>query len=404
MSRNLWLILGVSLLFGISTGIYEFVLPYFLQAHHISFQQMGWIFALASLAMVLARIYMGGLADRWGRKHLYAWALAVCGGATALAAPLPALLWQLLLKTLRETAALTRETIYPIILYEEGQAGFLDRIGKFRGMEYLFQAGGTLLAGILIGRLSVAGGISNAAYQLTLVIAGSAVLLGSLIWTACFQEKWRPDRQRPLPLRELFSFNLHPNLQLLAISGIIFAFGMQLSHSFYLPLFFKERFGQPPTVVYTIMVIHRITIALPLLVVGNLPLKNFRAWYIFGLLIEGATLGVSALLKPFMLSAVIFLLHDLVGAGIWSPIQATLIQRYSRNATRGIEVGKVLAWSSLGGVLGPIAAGWLAGIHSTLPFLFSGIFMAISALPLCWLNTHAPAPEEAPAAAEPAAA
>jgi len=394
MSRNLWLLLGIALLFGISTGIYEFVLPYYLDAHRVSFSQMGWIFTLAGLAMVVARIYMGGLADRWGRKRLYGWALVVCGGATALAAPLPALLWQLVLKTLRETAALTRETIYPIILYEEEREGFLNRIGKFRGLEYFFQAGGTLLAGIIITCIVRQGGTNMAAYQDGLYLAGAVLVLAGLLCAAFFHEHRSSRAQRPISVRELCNFDLHRNLQLLAIAGFIFTFGMQLSHSFYLPLFFAKRFSQPGSVVFIVMVIHRVTIALPMFILGNLPIKNLRRWYIIGMLLEGITLSASAVIPVFLPAAIVFLLHDFIGSGIWSPIQAALIQRYSRNATRGIEVGKVLAWSSLGGIAGPLVAGIMATHSPVYPFFFSGLFMVLSAIPLLLLNTHAPAPDE----------
>jgi len=390
MQSNLRLVLLVSALFGIATGIYEFILPIYLKAQGVSFTTMGAIFALAGLAMVLARIYMGGLADRWGRKPLYGWALAVCGGVTMLTA-LPQAMglgWQLLLKTLRETAALTRETIHPIVLYEERHGGFLNRIGKFRGVEFLLQAGGTLLAGLLIKHMAS----PVAAYRDLLLIAGMLMLFGAAWWLVQFRERRQPGAQRIVSLREMLDFNIHPNLRLVAISGILFTFGVQLSHSFYLPLFFGERFHASPPVVALIMVLHRITIALPLLIVGNLWLRNLRAWYIAGIIIEGVTMAASAVAPGLLLSASIFMLHDLIGAGIWSPIQATIIQQFSRDETRGLEVGKVLAWSSIGAILGPLAAGPLAEYSTMLPFFASGIVMILSALPLYRLNLSAPAP------------
>lgn len=389
MKSNLRLLLGVALLFGISTGIYEYTLPLFLRAHHLSFEKMGVIFALAGLATVIARIYMGGLADIWGRKPLYSWALAVCGGATVLTPFWPMLFGQVLLKTLRDVGSLTRETIYPIILYEVEATGFLNRISKFRGVEYLLQAGGTLLAGMLIGCL----GASLDSYQVLFIISGGALILALLCWSSLARETRQAQSSIPrLTLRELVNFDLHPNLRLLLIASMIFTFGMQLSHSFYLQLFFIEHFGKNETATSWIMVAHRITIGLPLLIVGNLRLRNFRAWYIWGLIIEGITMAGSALIPVFWGSVSIFLLHDLIGAGIWSPIQATLIQRYSRDETRGMEVGKVLAWSSLGGIAGPIVAGVLAEQSAILPYLASGIVMALSAIPIVWLNTAAPAP------------
>ena len=68
MNRNVRTVLFVSVLFGASTGIYEFVLPYYLQERGLSFQSMGTIFAVAAAGMLLVRVVMGRLADVWGRK------------------------------------------------------------------------------------------------------------------------------------------------------------------------------------------------------------------------------------------------------------------------------------------------------------------------------------------------
>jgi MFS family permease len=390
MKPNLRVLLGVSIIFGTATGIYEFILPYFLRAQGVSLPAMGVIFAGAGLAMLAARLYMGGLADRWGRKIIYGWSLAACGLATGLAPLLPGLVAQFLLKTMRETAALTRETIHPVVLYEEARQSFLNLIGKYRGIEFLLQAGGTMLAGGVLLLLSPA----DLAYRVCLYLAGAAVLVGALWWALVFREHWQPGGQRIIPLRELLDFNLHPNLLLLMASMAIFAFGMQLSHSFYLPLFFRDRFGMAPEVIAIIMVLHRVTIAVPMLLIGQLGLKNLRAWYIGGLIVEGITMAGSAVIPLAGLSAAVFLLHDLVGAGIWVPIQATLIQRYSRDAARGMEVGKVLAWSSIGGILGPLAAGWLAEQSTTYPYFFSGVLMSLACIPLFWFRQDAPSPDE----------
>jgi hypothetical protein len=50
----------------------------------------------------------------------------------------------------------------------------------------------------------------------------------------------------------------------------------------------------------------------------------------------------------------------------------------------------VLAWSSLGGILGLLTCGWLADIALWLPFLVSGIIILCAAIPLYWLNLKLP--------------
>jgi len=396
MNRNLWLALGTAVLFGLATGVYEYVFPLFLKSRGITYTAMGGIFAVAGAAMVLVRIYMGGLSDRWGRKQLFGWALVCCGLGTAAPPLLAGLLAQSAMKIVRDIAALTRETLFPIVLYEEQRGAFLNFIGKFRGVEYLVQAGGTLLAGTIIAVLG-----TGAGYPFALYVAGGVLAVAATVWALQFTERQRAPAAQVITLRELFDFDLHHNLRIVLIAGVIFSFGVAISHNFYLPIFFMDRFAISDIWNARLMSLHRVTIALPLLLVGNLPIKNLRAWYCWGFVIEGVTMAACAVVPHFRLSAGIFLLHDLVGAGIWVPIQAMIIQHYSRDDRRGIEVGKVLAWTSTGAIAGPLAAGFLlhlgdvypslAKISTTFPFFFSGLVMIAGVIPLLWLKLEQPA-------------
>ncbi len=179
---------------------------------------------------------------------------------------------------------------------------------------------------------------------------------------------------------------MHPNLVLIAISGMIFAIGLQMSHSFYMNLFFTERFGSTTSFTIWVNVVHRLTLALPLFFVGHFNLKNLKWWYIFGVAFQGLTIAISPFLPNSILSASVYLSHDLIGAGIWSPIQATLIQKFSSDEKRGLDVGKVLAWGSIGAIFGPLIAGKLASESATLPFFVSGLLIIAAVTPLFFLK------------------
>ncbi|MFA6110203.1 MAG: MFS transporter, partial [Candidatus Latescibacterota bacterium] len=71
MGRNVQVLLLVSILFGVAGGIYEFVLPYYLEGRGLSFMNMGYVFAASTLAMFVVRLGLGNLADQWGSKRLY---------------------------------------------------------------------------------------------------------------------------------------------------------------------------------------------------------------------------------------------------------------------------------------------------------------------------------------------
>jgi hypothetical protein len=176
------------------------------------------------------------------------------------------------------------------------------------------------------------------------------------------------------------------NLLLIAASGFVFAAGLSTSHCFVMPLFFTRKFGSSESVVAWVMLLHRFTIGVPMLLVGQLGLRHLKVAYISTMVAEGLALIGSVLAPSFLSSAFIWLLHDLIGAGIWQPIQYMIIQAYSNDATRGLEVGKVLTLAGLGGIIGPLVAGALFGHWVNGPFLLSGVLMAASAVPLFGLR------------------
>jgi len=91
---------------------------------------------------------------------------------------------------------------------------------------------------------------------------------------------------------------------------------------------------------------------------------------------------MGGLVPDLTAAAIIWLAHDLFGAGVWIPIQSRLIQKYSRPSTRGRDVTKVFATASLGSVVGPLIAGWVFERWYGGPFVISGMVMILSALVL----------------------
>jgi len=386
MNKNFVLLLVTALIFGVATGIYETALPLYLSELGISFAKIGIIFAFASFVIIIARIYIGGLSDRIGRKGLYTVSFILCGLATLSAPFLANLVIQTLLKTVREFGALTRETLFPVILYEEADKGFLGRIGIFRGYEFLMQAVGTGILGLAILFFSNI----VTAYQLSLLFAGLLLFIGAAIWNSSFKEQplRNAEIKDAVPLKEVFSIrSMNSNLILIAVASMLISFGVMFSHSFFMPLFFRDHFGMSESLVTVMLIIHRITIGLPLLFAIFLPYKNYKNWYIIGVAFEGLSLIFGAISKNIWISMPIFMLHDLIGGGIWVPIQATLIQRYSNPNQRGLEVSKVLAFTSIGGILGPLCCGFVAdAMTPNMPVIIGGIIICIAIIPLLMLK------------------
>jgi MFS family permease len=327
---------------------------------------------------VLLRVYMGSLSDAWGRKLFYSVSLCLCSLGTGLNAFF-ASMWQLTgLRTLREGAVLVRDMIHPILLYESVGKGFMNLIGKARGLEFLFMAGGTLLAGVTFKAWGDGG---------SLLVAGILVMAAFLFFSLTYGERRRQRRGEKASLRGLFSLaGLSPELRTVAWAGVFLWMGSGASHSFIMQLFFVHKFGASLYEVRWVMFLHRLLIVAPLMLVGHLRIRDLRTAYMVAVIGEGLSLIGATLMPTFLTSAAVWLLHDFVGGGIWSPIQHTLIQRYSRDESRGHDVSKALALMALGGAVGPYLAGMTAGILIDLPFAISGVLMLISVLPIFGLE------------------
>ncbi len=376
MNRNVKTVLAVSVLFGASTGIYEFVLPYYLDEQGLSFQSMGNIFAIATAGMLLVRVLMGRLADLWGRKPFYGLSLAGSAVAMWLTPTSGAVAAQALLKTLREAMFLTRETLHPVVLYEESQRRFLDFMGKTRGMEYISQASGTLLAGTLLGLLGTGW---------NLVLAGGVMGLGFVAFWAIYGERDRDGEalQTVTRLRDLLSFDMHRNLKIVTFAFFIFNIAMWTSHSFIMPLFFTEKFGASGYAVSWVLMLHRLTAVVPLMLIVRLHVRHLKVVYILAWTLEGAILSASALVPSFHAAAAVWLLHDVVGGGVWVPVQNMVIQQYTRPDRRALELGKIQAYGGIGAIIAHWLAGWLStNMGVSAPFFASGILMIVAAVAL----------------------
>lgn len=400
MNRNIKTVLAVSVLFGASTGIYEFVLPYYLDECGLSFQSMARVFAIAAAGMLLVRVLMGRMADLWGRKPFYGLSLGGSALAMWLTPASATVLGQSILKTLREAMFLTRDTLHPVVLYEEHRGRFMDFIGKTRGFEFLFQAAGTLVSGVTFAGITIAGATVLALGTTgNLRLAAILLAVAFFLFYAVFRERPREQHEAPKPgrLRDLFSFDMHWNLKVILVSFLIFNIGFTTSHCFIMPLFFSKKFGVTEYAVSWVMVLHRVTIALPLLLAGFFRIRRLKLAYIGALIIEGILQSASAFMPTFTGASAVWLLHDLVGAGIWIPVQNLIIQDYTRPDQRALQVGKMLAYGGIGTIIGP----WLAGhlleapylpetMRISAPFFMSGVLMIAAAVILFALRLDRP--------------
>jgi MFS transporter, DHA1 family, tetracycline resistance protein len=384
MNKNLRILLLVSVLFGLATGIYDLALPYYLHEKQVSFHNMGIIFAVAALVIFLIRIYVSHLSDISGRKLFFS--LAILGSAVAnLLTPVTAsVAIQSILKTLRETSFVVKETIQSVLIYEHDKKGYTDWIGKIRGLEYCTEGAGTLIVGLFL---------FFSTYQGSLLFAGGLLVVGCIIfiWKFAEPKDIESEEETPIPNHKrltvspfrgvnlkiphprLFSYNLPRELVIIAIAGFITGIGTSTSHCFVMPLFFAQKFQASTFIVSIIMALHRVVLALPMIFVSKFINRNLKWIYIWFLALQSVAISATALMPNLWLAAVVWFIHDLVGGGIWAPAYYALIQQHSRSETRALDTSKVMALNQLGWVVGPLLAGWLFPISSSYPFFFGGL-------------------------------
>ncbi|MGC8835057.1 MAG: MFS transporter, partial [Armatimonadota bacterium] len=253
---------------------------------------------------------------------------------------------------------------------------------------FLSQAGGTLAAGLLLA----AWGSPKVLFTSGLVFAG-----GFLIFSLLFREKPEegvPESNNDVNSGRGLSLGMNKNLWVITVAAAVMMFGISISHCFIMPLFFARKFHADESLVGIVMTAHRLSLGVPLLFFsGRLYGRNLKGLYMASVAVQGLTTLASSLIPHFWIASGVWLLHDLLGAGVWVPIQSTLIQVYARNDSRGLDVGTSLALSSLGGVVGPYMAGWLASASISAPFFVSGL-ITLAAVPIIMLlRVH---PQELP--------
>jgi hypothetical protein len=188
-----------------------------------------------------------------------------------------------------------------------------------------------------------------------------------------------------LRVRDILRPQLNRELWILAGAEFIFNIGLSCSHSFVMPLFFRDKFGASESSVLVIMALHRLSIALPMLFIGWFVKERLKRVYVVFVFLEGVLIAVPGFIGALIPAAAIWLLHDFFGAGLWLPAQHALLQQYSHPHMRGKQVSIVLALGSLGTVVGFLLAGFLAGMKSvapstaiSLPFIVGGALVAVT--------------------------
>lgn len=416
--RNLGVLFLVSVLIGLGVAVYEVALPLFLKERaHLGWQAMGWIYGAGAAVTFVIRWGVGAWSDRAGRKIVYVGALLATGLATLVTPCSANVFVQGALKSVADPTARLREAMHSVLLYECWPKRFQSIFSKTRGVEFLFHFFGLLLAAVVLTVMARRGVESPHAW----FIGGAALLLllSGVIFAFGFRERPMEKTSKPaLRWRDFLHMRLSRPLWVLTISSMVFNMGIMISHCFALQLFFQEKYHATDTDIFTIGALHRLSSSVTLLLLGHVFRTRLRMWMVIFLVCEGVFIAAPGFLPDqpsytiagFVLPTlwtvvVIWLGHDFLGMSMWLPIQQTLMQRHTRPGSRGEDITLATALGALGAVPAPFIAGWLRqcpGLPGdaavNLPFIVSGLGVALSAVVLLWLprESEAPAPRLQP--------
>ena len=415
MRRNVLALVLAGGLFGLAFGVYELALPLFLDDVQVELEAIGLVLAAGAAANFLVVIYGGRLTDLLGRKGIYGGNLLVVAAATAVTPLFRHVVILAVLKTVWHASCSLARTLRGVLVYESVPAErFTHRFGQLAGLETSSHALGFLIVGFVgVG----AGAVLS--YEGVFLISGVAVAVGALAFFLLFRERYHPVPAGPtvrLTLRGLLARDLHPKLYLIMAAGFLAGLGFGVSHGLW-TIYFRRQFDGPWStdlaafdawlegvwpalarawtaggrgaqfaVISLIAVGHRLLMGVPMFFIAPHLRRRLKGLYVGTMAFQGVVMAGPALADwltgSFLLVALLWAGHDLVGAAVWLPIHERYIQTYSRPAHRGADVARTKAVMVLGFALGVAVAGPLMAAEPALPFLVGGILVSAASLPL----------------------
>jgi hypothetical protein len=221
-------------------------------------------------------------------------------------------------------------------------------------VELAFKAAGTLAAAYLIVN-----------FRLAFAVPFVVLLATVVVFAAWFREPAALSETggKRGGLLDLLTSAFPREIRVLALTGFVFGVAISASHRYIPPLFFEQKFGLSKPAVGRIQLVHILSHVPSLLLVGWMVKRRLKAVFFWTLLVEGILIALAGCFDRLGPTLFFWWTHDIVGAGLWAPIQWALIQRYARPGSRGLDASVVPAVTALGTILGPLLAGYLAELR-----------------------------------------
>jgi len=410
--RNVLILVVVECLFGLSFGVYELAFPLFLDDNGVRIETIGLVLAAGAAVNFLIVVHGGRLADRFGRKGIYGLNYLALGVVSAATPLVPHVAYLTVLKTLQQACTSLSRSLRGVLVYESVKVERFTRVfGQVVGLETTCHTLGFACVGFA--------GIGTGAalsYRGLFLIGGAALAAAAILFAVLFREVRvsAPTEVVRLSLRTLFAFDLHHKLYLIIAAGFIIGVGFGISHAVWM-LYFRRQLegpwagdlagfdawlravwprlaavwtggeqGAQFALISLIAILHRLMMGVPMFFLAPLLTRRFKGLYVAAMAVQGLVIAAPAVVDwttgSFLLVTVAWVIHDMLGASVWVPIQERFIQQYSRPQRRAADVAKAKALMALGLVLGVALAGPVMAVDPALPFFVGGGLISLASL------------------------
>ncbi len=353
-------------------GLFFFVTPFYLTSQGISLLDIGIIFSVAALAMVLMRILLGAYTDIRGRKLVFASSFLIQVVSSSFFPFVRNILDTTPVKIMYDLGISVRGSLKSTIFFESAQKIYRKIIAWIDGAEHLMLASVSFAAAFILSILGYAG-----SYFLIALFQ----FIPFLIVMAAYKEKSNTSTSSRVSIKDMYNLDLRRNMWVIMFATMLGLAGVRLSHGFAEPLYFQAKYKLDATQIGLIIGLHRLSLALPLLFVGTIMHKlDVKKAFILSTVVMSLFLLAMGLVENIFMALPLWLLHDVFGGSVFLPSIHVLTQLNARDGKRGKDVNTMDLLSGLVGIVTPSLTGALITVQWDLMFLVGGSLSFFGAL------------------------
>jgi DHA1 family tetracycline resistance protein-like MFS transporter len=398
--RNLWIIIGIVILYSIGMTIvlplFPFLLEKYVAAENVALV-MGVLVAAFAFAQFLAAPVFGALSDRFGRKPILLFSLL---GSTVgfLLMGIGGALWVLFLGRIID--GLTAGDQGSLFAY------VTDSTKPHERAKWFGYLGGAIGAGFMIGP-AIGGILGSISITLPFFATAGITILMMLIIEIFLQESLPVEKRTKKLSLESFNTLLHfkevfsiKDARSLLVMGAFFYVGLNI-WQFNASVFFKDVFGWGPSFIGGVFVLVGICDILSRVIVLPRLLKIWSERKVGIIGLSGLSIGLSLIFissfSPQAYLIVAAIAFIVLGEGLFDPSYNARLSTSVPENKQGLLQGTNQSLQALYHVLVPLAAGVIYTYSHGSVFAIAAVVMVIGLVLFARLKPMPVAKESIPA-------